>query len=286
MTHAILKARGVSFVTQYTEHEGSGRLEHACEDTQQAADAVLAAAKDLIRAARQLHKSASEGTITGIKRAQGRLDQAEGSLQQAIAGAKSWPFRDDEEERYLTDGYAAELRLEASRRGMSIREQDGRLISYPHVVRVLPAKRAVRVDRKQVAAIRPSHLVDLLHKGQQKDSGHRSPAFLEALYRVYSEIVGKEPPDQLIKGDRPVVRLALIYRLFTSLPGAQRDYTTTDFARDLYLLDASGPRHTRNGAVVSFPSSTGARASRDTFPFVGRDGQEARYYGIKFTEAG
>lgn len=264
----------------------SGRLEQACEDTQKAADAVLAAAKDLIKVARQLHKSASEGTIAGIKRAHGRLEEAEVTLRQAITGAKSWPFRDDDEEQYLNDGYAAELRLAADLRGMSIREQDGRLISYPHVVRVLPAKRAVRIDRKQVAAIRPSHLLDLLHKGRQKESGHRSPAFLEALYRVYSEIVGREPPDQLIKGNRPVVRLALIYRLFTSLPGAQRDYTTTDFARDLYLLDANGPRHTRNGAVVSFPSSTGARGSRDTFPFVGRDGQEARYYGIKFTEAG
>lgn len=282
----MLRQGDFSFVTQDADHPESGRLEQACEDTQQAADAVLAAAKDLIKVARQLHKSASEGTIAGIKRAQGRLDEAEGSLRHAITGAKSWPFRDDEEERHLNDGYAAEIRLAADRRGMSIREQDGRLISYPHVVRVLPAKRAVRIDRKQVTAIRPSHLVDLLHKGQQKDSGHRSPAFLEALYRVYSEIVGKEPPDQLIKGDRPVVRLALIYRLFTSLPGAQRDYTTTDFARDLYLLDAGGPRHTRNGAVVSFPSSTGARASRDTFPFVGRDGQEVRYYGIKFTEAG
>ena len=273
-------------MTQEAEHLGSGRLEEACEDTQRAADTTLAAAKELIKVARLLHKSAAEGAIAAIKRAQGRLDEAEVSLRQAIAGARSWPFRDDEEERYLRDGYADELRLAASRRGMSIREQDGRLISYPFVVRVLPAKRAVRVDRKQVAAIRPSHLVELLHRGQKKKSSYASRAFLEALYRVYSEIVGKEPPDQLIKGERPVVRLAQIYHLFTSLPGAQRDYTTTDFARDLYLLDANGPRHTRNGAVVSFPSSTGARASRDTFPFAGRDGQEVRYYGIKFTEAG
>ena len=88
-------------------------------------DRILAGAKDLIKVARQLHKSASEGTIAGIKRAQCRLDEAEDSLRQAIAGAKSWPFRDEEEERYLNDGYATELRLAADRRGMSIREQDG-----------------------------------------------------------------------------------------------------------------------------------------------------------------
>ena len=84
-----------------------------------------------------------------------------------------------------------------------------------------------------------------------------------------------------------VVPLARIYRLLTSLPGAGRDYDRTDFARDLYRLQANGPMRTRKGAAVSFPASSGTRqAKRDLFTFVGPDGQDVVYYGIRFTKGG
>ena len=82
-----------------------------------------------------------------------------------------------------------------------------------------------------------------------------------------------------------MVRLSKIYRLLTSLHGISRDYGRSDFARDLYLLDADGPRRTRRGAEVSFPSSTGTRTlSRDLFEFIGPDGHSVTYYGIRFIE--
>ena len=44
-----------------------------------------------------------------------------------------------------------------------------------------------------------------------------------------------------------------VYRLFTSLPGSDREYNRTDFTRDLYLLDRDGPKTTRRGLRVTFP---------------------------------
>ena len=84
-----------------------------------------------------------------------------------------------------------------------------------------------------------------------------------------------------------VITLLRVYSMLTSLPGATLEYTRTDFARDLYLLDTSGLTNTRTGATASFHASTGARSPRaqDIFTFVDSDGRDVQYYGIRFTEA-
>ena len=81
----------------------------------------------------------------------------------------------------------------------------------------------------------------------------------------------------------PVVPLARVYALFTSLPGSSREYDQSDFARDMYFLDSSGVKRVRSGAIVSFPASTGTRSRRGTFSFVSLDGEVVTYYGIQFT---
>ncbi len=57
------------------------------------------------------------------------------------------------------------------------------------------------------------------------------------------------------------VKLASVYSVLTLLPGASRDYTRPEFARDLYLLDQSGVTVTKNGRVLSLPASALTRGS-------------------------
>ncbi len=260
-------------------------FEQVFGDVERAADAAIASGQGLVSLAKKLQKAAREGNVAAVKRAQGDFDAALREVRQAAAGAvASWPLPDDDEQRYLEDGYAAELCAAAEERGLSVYERDGKLISYPSIVRILPGDRAVRVDGKRVAGIRPSHLAGLLLKNQKKPARHRSDRFLEALYTVYAEVV-REDAGGRAAGDGPVVPLTRVYKLLTSLPGAAREYDRTDFARDLFILEAEGPRRTRKGAAVSFPASTGTRRA-GLFTFVGPDGQEARYYGISFTADG
>lgn len=260
-------------------------FEQAFSDTERAAKSTLDSAGELIRLAKQLQKASREGNLAAMKRTQGRLNDALGTLGQTAANAvQAWPFRDGEEEQYLRDGYAAELRRIASERGLDMHERDDRLISHPSVVRILPGERAVRIDKKKVSSIRPSYLADLLLKNQEKPGRYQSGAFIESLYAVYSDIVKEEGSDRLMRTAVRVVPLERIYRLFTSLPGSSRDYDRTDFARDLYLLDTKGPKRTKQGADVSFPSSTGTRRSKGVFSFVGPDGRDVQYYGLRFTE--
>ena len=154
-------------------------FEQAFASAEEAAAGTVRSAGDLSKLARQLEKAAKEGNIAGIKRAQSRFGAALEELSRAMDSASSsWPFGEEEEQQYLRDGYAAELRDIAQERGLNIYERDGRLIASPSVVRVLPGDRAVRIDRKRVSTIRPSALVGLLLENQKRASTYRSEAFL------------------------------------------------------------------------------------------------------------
>ncbi len=261
-------------------------LEQAFSDTERAAESALKAARGLTTQARALERAAKAGNISAIKRAQKRLTEALSVLQQEVRNsASSWPLSDEEVERYLDERYTDELRVAAADVGLKVYERDGNVFSYPSVLRVLPRENAVRVDRTKNSAIRPTHLAELLLKNQTKTSGFSSERFIESLYAVYSDLLSREDSGRLMKSTGIVVPLIKIYRLITALPGADREYDRSDFARDIYMLDAKGPRRTRKGATVSFPSSTGTRRkSNDLFTFVGPEGQGVEYYGLRFRE--
>ena len=263
-------------------------FEQAFASVEEAAMTTVQSAGSLAKLAKQLEKAAKEGNIGTIKRTQGRFGAALEELGKAVdVAVASWPFGDESEQQYLRDGYAEELRRVAREQGLNIYERDGRLIASPSIVRVLPADRAVRIDRKRVSTIRPSALISLLLDNQKKPGTYKSGDFLESLYQVYLELVREDPTGRLVKGTGRVIPLSRIYSLLTSLPGSGREYTRTDFARDLYLLDTSGVTTTRSGAMANFPASTGTRSpkAQDIFTFVDSDGQDVQYYGIQFTEA-
>ena len=264
-------------------------FEQAFGDTERAAISTQKSATALVTLAKQLQKAAKEGNIAEIKRLQNRFNADLDGLRQEVANAlKTWPFRDEEEEQYLNEQYTAELRRVAEMQGLAIQERDGRLISHPSVVRVLPGDRAVRIDKQKKAfTIRPSYLAGLLLANQKKPGLTQSQnrAFLESLYSVYSDIVREDNSGtgrMDFKGSGRVVPLDRIYRLSTSLPGISIEYDRTEFARRLYFLDSNGPKQTRRGAIVDFSSSTGTRSSKGLFSFVGPDGQDVTYYGIRF----
>ena len=261
-------------------------LEQAFSDTENAAGTALKAARGLTTQARALERAAKTGNIAAIKREQKRLTEALNVLQQEVQNAAaSWSFSDEEVERYLYERYTDELRGAAADVGLKVYERDGNVFSYPSVLRVIPRESAVRVDRKKNSAIRPTQLAEMLLKNQTKSSGYSSNRFLESLYTVYSGILNREDSGRLMKSTGIVVPLIKIYGLMTALPGANREYDRSDFARDIYMLDANGPRRTRRGATVSFPSSTGTRRkSSDLFTFVGPEGQSVEYYGLRFSE--
>jgi hypothetical protein len=263
-------------------------FEEGFTDTERAAASAVRAATSLLSIARQMQKAAQEGNISSLRRASDRLSSSADIARQEVFNAvNTWPFSPDAEEEYLRESYRSELLSLASGEGITLNQRDDRLICFPSILRVLPADKSVRIDRKRVPQVRPSRLLAILKSNQTRPRRFRSEAFLEAIYQVYRNLVAGERHGRLIDEGQsaPVVALARIYEMLTSLPGSKAEYDPTDFARDLYLVDASGIRQVRSGATVSFPASTGTRSRRGTFSFVSAEGEVVTYYGIQFSEA-
>lgn len=260
-----------------------GEIEQAFGDAEAAAEVARKAASSVVARARAMTKAAQEGNIGGLRKAQDDLGAALSVLAEEVrAACNVWRWSPEKEVAYLGGDYADELRTAAEEAGVALHERDGYLVAYPSLVRIQPGDRAVRVDRKNHRTLRPSFLARFLLRNQQKRSGFKPERLLEQLCVVYDELVRSSPADL---GGASVVPLARIYKLMTALPGVSRDYDRTDFARDIYTLDAEGPQRTRRGRTVSFPASTGTRRrSSDIFSFVAPNGENHEYYGIKFSD--
>jgi len=249
-------------------------FERGFADVERAATAVEQASKGLLAAAKQMHKAALEGDIPKMRRASERLEAALEVARQQVANSRSaWPYSPEAEEAHLRDGYELELLDAGKAIGLRIDRQDGRLVSFPSVVRILPTERAVRVDRKKVSAIRPTRLVSMLKANQTKKPRFRPERFLESLFRAYRLVVGKD-------GMGKTVPLSAIYEAITLLPGAAFEYDKNDFGRDMFLLDRSGQTQTMSGARLALPGT-----GRNVFvSFVSPEGEIVSYYGISFSE--
>jgi hypothetical protein len=137
----------------------------------------------------------------------------------------------------------------------------------------------VRVDRKRVLSLRPSHLVRTLIQNQKRGASP-SGRFLAALYEAYKILRGAERPGG-------TVQLAEVYKMFTLGPGTGTDYSTTDFARDLFALEQGNRLTTPSGARCTLSASTGTRqGGSNVYIFVAPDGSLRPYYSLRFTEEG
>ncbi|MCY4447013.1 MAG: hypothetical protein OXC02_11220 [Rhodobacteraceae bacterium] len=256
-------------------------IENVCSRTESAAEEALKSAAKVVSQARAMKKAAQTGNITAIKRTKEKLKDSLKELEDKITAVQDWPYSDEEEQELFKHHYLDELKLATKEKGIELYKSDEALFCPPSIIRILPSEGAVLVNRKKISTVRPSYLAEVLLKSQNKSSGFNSNRFIESLYSVYSDIA-KSELKELTDGAR-VLPLARIYKLMTALPGANRDYDKSDFARDLYLLDSDGPRQTRQGKTITLSASTGARRrSSDLFSYIGPNGKAVEYYGIKF----
>ena len=259
------------------ENDHQPTLEQALGKTEADAAATLKAAGAAMASLRKLRSAAKVGNLRELQLSIEAAENTLVALRQQFANAKEgWTF---DEERYFADGlYAKEVIAIAERSGVSIFERDERLYCYPALVRVSPNDRAVFIDRRREACVRPSVLVARLQQLQRKPPRFRPEPFLAALLEAYSKIVAMRGKDLLQMA--PVVPLVEIYELLTMLPGQTKEYSKQEFARDIHILHRSGCNTTRSGAKVSFPISRGVQGKILTV--VDETGEEKRYYGICF----
>lgn len=254
-------------------------LEKALGKTEADADAAFKTATAAVGALKKFRAAAKAGNLRELQKTIESAEQAITALKQQFIKAKEgWTF--DEEAHLSGRAFLSEILEAAGQIGVKIFEQDDRLYCYPFLIRILPNERSILIDKTRERRLRPSVLVGHLKELQNKPVRFNSKAFLESMYSAYSIAVKTRGKERVRTG--LVVPLVEIYGLLTLLPGQSKDYSRQEFARDLYLLDQSGVRNTKNGLVVSLHAPSGRERASKLISIVTRDGGVKRYYGISF----
>lgn len=265
-------------------------FEDTLREAEVAATAAAKAAMSLAARAKKLRTAATKGdrsSPNGLGRVRKELAPSEEELSEALSrlrktvdDAIAWPGGGDEEERSFKTLYANELRAATETKGLHLRELDDQLTCFPSIVRI-SEEGAVELDRKRLPAIRPSVVTDkLLQNSRRSDPNHLQRS-LESLYVVYQALAKREANRSLSSGVGPVLDLSEIFKVLTARSAAKKDCNRVEFAKELCSLEYQGIRRTRSGAEVEFTGSTGTRRAGG-FPFIGPEGQEGRYTGIRF----
>jgi hypothetical protein len=244
-------------------------LEQSLELFQKQVEASLDDANSLVKRLKKLRAAAVAGDLKEVTKSLG--DSAQAATQAGTAASLEFGF---DETGYFPDVFLTELESAAKALGMNVFARDGKLYCYPLLVRVKPAERAVQIGKKTERGVRPSALAKKLSQLQAKPTRFKPADFLALLHRAYRHCAGS--------ANAAVLTLGEIYDVLTLMPGAAKEYTKDDFARDLYLLDSSGVTRLDATTGFCFAASTGTRNAANTFVSIASDGSEKRYYGITF----
>lgn len=252
-------------------------LERALRAVEADADAALKALAATVRAAKRARGAAMTGQVRDLQQA---MDSAVDLARQATQAVETlrggWTF--DVAGWLASGGYAKELLATAAEAGVKAYESDDRILCYPAVVQVSASDATVAVDKKKDRRIRPTVVVRALGTLQQRPPTFKAEAFIESLAAAYQLVVA----DKRLRPGAPA-RLVDVHKVLTLLPGASRDYTRQEFARDLYLLDQSGRVDTKDGLRMTLPASAMTRGS-GVLTTVTRSGQTKLYVGVAFAE--
>lgn len=264
---------------QAGDGDAPGTMEAALAATERSAEATLRSATALVRELKRAAGAARNGQMRDLRKSLAAAREVAAGVAGETRGLADG-FAFDEHAYLSSGGYVKELLAEAEARGLSIVEDDDRLLCYPSLLRVLPGEAAVEVDKVRDRRLRPSVLVSALAGAQDRGPRFKAEAFLDSLRTAYELLVSSTDtrPDA-------VVRLVDIWSALTMLPGQRGQYSKQEFARDLYLLDQSGVTSTtRSPRILRWAASTGTKGS-GTLITVARDGQQQRYWGVSFTSA-
>ncbi len=254
-------------------------IEKALAKTEADANTTLKAAQTVANAIRKMRAASHTGNLKDLSLTIDAAEKAIEILKQQFVNTRiGWDFP---QESYLSDGtYVKELLATGEQMGVRIFERDDRLFCYPSIIRILPAERSALIDKTKIKNLRPTVLVDYLKRIQRKPPSFRPETFMEALYKAYEKVVATRQKDSL--GSEPVVALLELYELFTLLPGQSKEYSKHEFARDIYLLDKSDIKTTKNDNKMALHPPRN-KFDRKAIGIIKEDGEEIYYRSISFT---
>src|SRR5260370_15076307 len=157
------------------------RLEPALGAVEAGLDEAATSLKAGSRALKKAQAAARTGHLRDLKRLlEAAGDSGAGYLRDMQRAETSWTFSG--EDYLVSDQYLDELRAMAAELGVAgARVLDGRLYSYPHIVRVDARDLAVRIGKKKDARVRPSHVAEILKAAKRKPQQGNLEPILNAI---------------------------------------------------------------------------------------------------------
>lgn len=257
--------------------EDGSSLEDALSSLEARIDPVIKSAATLLTRLRGAKRLIAEGVTKDFPRAFQTARDSVRQLETEVDGVtSSWTF--DVRGYLATGSYARELLAAAKALDVSIFEQDGRLIAYPHVVEMHPTETTVTVDAARERRLRPSVLAHRLKEAQDRPPATDGRGLLEAIFAAYEHLVPYRDGSPHLGA---TVALLDVHDLLTLMPDQRKLYKAADFARDVANLDVNGPRVTEGGFRLSLPASTGTKTTR-ALTTVTPDGTRRVYFGVAF----
>jgi hypothetical protein len=255
----------------------AGTLEAALAAAQRAAEVAAKAAVAATRDLRNASARARTGQLRDLRKAIAAAHLSAQALTERVEELEA-AFDLDEQALLSSGAFTKELLAAAEARGLTILEEEDRLLCHPSLLRILPGEAAVEIDRMRERRLRPSVLVDVLAALQGRAPRFKPEAFLDSLRAGYELLTAGEQ-----KKPDAVVRLVDIWSVLTMLPGQRGQYSKQEFARDLYLLDQSRVTSTgRSSRQLRWSASTGTKGT-GVLVTVARSGQRQYYWGVSFT---
>jgi hypothetical protein len=250
-------------------------LEDALQALELDLDAALRSLGSALKEAKRAKSAVALGRIRDLQQALDGAVRLADQAADAVTDVRSaWQF--DVGEWFASGDYAKELLAVAAEAGVQAFESDERILCYPVIVQVSAADTTVVVDKQKERRVRPSVVVRHLAALQQRPPKFKPGPFIESLATAYDLVVRAKD----LRPGAPV-KLVDVHGVLTLLPGAARDYTRQEFARDLYLLDQTGVVDTKDGRRMSLPASAMTRGT-GVLTTVTRAGQTKVYAGITF----
>jgi hypothetical protein len=253
-------------------------FEELCARAEATAGDIEKLAKQLQRAAVAMKKAARDGNPGKIRQAALQIDEAAAMAQQVQdTPTRAWPLSETELTELLKGDYVDQLIDKASAAGVTLsRLENNCLAAFPVILQIFADSRTLKIDNKRLSTLHPTIAIDRLRASQKKSRSHPEK-FIEVLYRAYRLVVG----EQIEQG----TTLVAVYDALTVLPEARTAYGKPEFTRDIYELDSSSVKSTRNGITMTLSASTGTRSKGETLTIIAPSGMPKSYYGIRFEKA-
>jgi hypothetical protein len=179
--------------------------------------------------------------------------------------------------------YFADVSVKCKELGLELRDDEDTWYCFPSTIKVLAKEEVVVINTIRTSEILPASIADKLRKAYDTAIANPPKQFLDVLFKAYLAIGSKSRPHTEMAG--AVVPVVDLYNVLTLWPERKRQYSKSQFALDLYLLDRSGVTSV-SGNRLTFSASTGARDRSKIVAVQDEHGYEKVYYGISFVDAG